>query len=260
MIFNMVGVGGSGGLNFEVVGGTTQPTSPKENTIWVNTSTDITGWAFSVTEPSSPVEGMVWIKTNTSGIIAFNALNKNTIEIYPLSAKQYISGAWVDKTAKIYQNQQWVDWWNGELYKNGETYNDITGGWGSKSSTAGNVIEPVFESDGIRISFSRAKYATQTSSIASTADPIDLADVTTLSINIYSWSGSRGYFRFGVCHSSTTNASNLTSYITINEAGIHELDVQSLDGLYYVVFGANSFWGADETMSIEAKATEIKMI
>ena len=59
----MYGFGGSGGggLNFKVVGGTTQPTNPTENTIWVNTSVSITDWVFSATEPTTPVEGMVWI-------------------------------------------------------------------------------------------------------------------------------------------------------------------------------------------------------
>ena len=108
MIFNMVG--GSGGLNFEVVGGTTQPTNPKENTIWVNTSTDITGWAFGVTEPSSPVEGMVWIETGTESVAVINVVKKNEINVYPLAAYQYISGAWVDKEAFVYQNEEWTGW------------------------------------------------------------------------------------------------------------------------------------------------------
>lgn len=42
---------GGAGLNFKVVGGTTQPSSPKENTIWVNTDTPITSWDFSSEAP-----------------------------------------------------------------------------------------------------------------------------------------------------------------------------------------------------------------
>jgi len=38
-------------LNFEVVGGTTKPANPIENTIWVNTENEITSWIFSATEP-----------------------------------------------------------------------------------------------------------------------------------------------------------------------------------------------------------------
>ena len=119
--------GGGAGLNFKVVGGTSQPTNPRENTIWVNTSTTITDWVFSATQPTGS-SGMVWFSVGTSSSVEFNALKKNAIQIYPLSAKQHISGKWVDKTAKTYQNSKWNDWWNGELYQKGQTT-----GWSTKN-------------------------------------------------------------------------------------------------------------------------------
>lgn len=42
---------GGASLNFAVVGGTTQPSNPKENTVWVNTATDIIDWAFASMNP-----------------------------------------------------------------------------------------------------------------------------------------------------------------------------------------------------------------
>lgn len=99
--------GGSGGLNFKIVGGTSEPSNPKENTIWVNTDTDITSWIFGVDEPDEPVDGMVWITVGTSSTVAFNVLKKNAIQVYPISAKQYVGGAWVDKEAKCYQDGEW---------------------------------------------------------------------------------------------------------------------------------------------------------
>ena len=105
-----LGVGGAAGLNFEVFGGTSKPTNPKENTIWVNTDTDISEWVFSFEQPKNPVEGMVWFQTGTSAATAFNALKKNSVMVYPLYAKQYVDGAWVDRTAKSYQNGDWVEW------------------------------------------------------------------------------------------------------------------------------------------------------
>jgi hypothetical protein len=42
--------GGSNPLNFKVVGGTSEPANPKENTIWINTDENITDWAFSADE------------------------------------------------------------------------------------------------------------------------------------------------------------------------------------------------------------------
>ena len=43
--------GGNNPLNFKVVGNP-QPESPKENTIWVNTDTEITGWQFASDDPN----------------------------------------------------------------------------------------------------------------------------------------------------------------------------------------------------------------
>ena len=101
------GAGGANPLNFKVVGGTTAPANPKENTIWVNTDVAISSWVFSATQPASATNGMVWIYTVASSTVAFNALKKNGIEVYPVSAKQYVNGTFVDKTAKSYQGGEW---------------------------------------------------------------------------------------------------------------------------------------------------------
>ena len=88
-----LGVGGAAGLNFEVFGGTSKPTNPKKNTIWVNTNTDISGWVFSSEQPQNPVKGMIWFQTGTSAATAFNALKKNYITVYATGCQQYVSGS-----------------------------------------------------------------------------------------------------------------------------------------------------------------------
>lgn len=113
--------------------------SVKENTIWVDTDVKITSHVFSATQPENPDDGMVWFQTGMSSNAAFNALKKNSIEVYPTGCKQYVVDAWVAKTAKTYMNGKWVDWWNGELYDGGNEYSAQTGGWiisgtGSKES------------------------------------------------------------------------------------------------------------------------------
>ena len=244
--------GGGGGLNFKIVGGTTEPTSPKENTIWVNTGNKISNWIFSSSDPlldthnlynsdniknnvhlkengaetgyssymvaditlpegamdvqitmgdasttsayhaffdasgnfissmvrepgtntysvpdnaktlrisvykssdttprveatisSDAYENVVWVQIGTSSPVAFNALKKNGIQVYPISAKQYVSGEWVNKDAKSYQSGAWVDWVT-NLYNSGTDFTDITGGWEEKgfpytSGTGGNT-------------------------------------------------------------------------------------------------------------------------
>lgn len=104
------GGGAGGSLNFKVAGGTTQPTG-KENLIWVNTSETITGYVFSASEPENPIEGLVWIATGTTSPAPFNAEKKNGLWIYPTGCKQYVSSAWVTKTAQTYQDGVWVNWY-----------------------------------------------------------------------------------------------------------------------------------------------------
>lgn len=99
--------GGGISLNFEVVGGTTEPTNPKENTIWVNTSLEITGWAFDSDYPLVSAGG-VWIKTGTSSGAEFNALKKNAIQVFPVGCYQWDGSSWVAKTAKVYRNGSWA--------------------------------------------------------------------------------------------------------------------------------------------------------
>lgn len=124
MIMNMVG-GGGAGLNFAVKAYASKEvmlaTTAKENTIGVVASA-ISEWAFSATEPEFPVENMVWIMVGSSSPVAFSAIRKNTIMVYPVSVMQYVEGAWVTTEAFIYQGE-WVQfsYLTVYLYNNGET-------------------------------------------------------------------------------------------------------------------------------------------
>lgn len=118
-------------LNYSIVGGLEEPENPTENMIWVETDVNITDHIISKNEPKNPEEGMVWIYNNNESNANFYKLKYGDIgvdEVYPISAKQYISGAWVDKIAKSYQNGEWVDWIV-YLFNNGDQCENITGGW-----------------------------------------------------------------------------------------------------------------------------------
>lgn len=128
MIFNMVG-GGGAGLNLKVVGGTTQPVVPVENTVWVNTSTAINGYAFSAVAPINPVAGMVWFKTGLP-TLPINVDKKNIVEIYPTVCYQYVSGAWVVKIGKAYINGAWTTIDDAIRIVDGGIHSTaVTGGW-----------------------------------------------------------------------------------------------------------------------------------
>lgn len=120
---------GAGGnpLNFKVVPGLTQPGTAAENTIWVKTE-KIGAWYFSATQPEGMQDWDVWFPTGTESAAKFNALRKNAVQVYPLSAKQYVDGALVARTAQSYQNGEWVEWLVTYLFMDG-TLNSYVTGW-----------------------------------------------------------------------------------------------------------------------------------
>ena len=94
-------------LNFNIVGGTSQPSNPTPNMIWIETDTAINGYSFSIEEPTNPSNGLVWIATGSNASHSFSVIKNNTIIVYPSSALQYINNNWEVKTAYIYQNSIW---------------------------------------------------------------------------------------------------------------------------------------------------------
>ena len=181
-------------LNFKVVGGTAEPASPKENTIWFNTDAKITSWVFRANEPENPTEGMVWITTGKTSLIEFNALKKNSIQVYPMSAKQYVGGAWVEREAKSYQNGAWVDWWNGELFQDGNQYTSVTGGWVVFESSHGSYATPTltFDSGKMVVSMRQPSYDYR-GGVVCTKNTIDLTDVNEITMKVKSFSALGSY-------------------------------------------------------------------
>lgn len=83
--------GGGTSLNYSVVGGTTEPTSPKENMIWVNTETEITSHVFSATEPVSVevTQLGVYIAADTGVVTTPSASTCYTSYIKCVSGHEY---------------------------------------------------------------------------------------------------------------------------------------------------------------------------
>ena len=227
----LYGFGGGGGaaLNFSVVGNP-QPANPKANTIWVDTDVDITGWIFKATQPENLAEGNVWFLVGTSSPAEFNALKKNGITVYPLSAKQYINGALVDKTAKTYQDGAWADWIvYTYLFKSGE---GVASDWTVNKNTNARVN---ITADYINI--------TNTSSASwdfglYKKNVVDLTNVNTVAIEAQMDSTPR--FSIVANKTTFTNSSDykgFTAYVNITlRSGrqVYKLDVSNLSGMYYV--------------------------
>lgn len=231
MIFNVSGGGGTA-LNFRVVGGTTAPTNPAENCIWVNTSKTITDWVFSATQPTA-ASGRVWIKTGTSSTVEFNALKKNGIQIYPLSAKQYVSGAWVDKTTKSCHGGEWVDWWNGQIYEYGNDFTSITGGFGYNNE--GTLTK---KEDSISLATTgngSCKIYTQ--------KKIDFTNYSKLCVNVTQLSVNGAPNSTAGMWVDTDQDENNGSVceLYITSVGTKTLDVLSVKGEHYIILRAFSY-------------------
>lgn len=229
------GGGSGGGLNFKVVGGTTAPTSPKKNTIWINTDEPITSWAFSTTEPENPVEGMVWIITGTTSTVEFNALKKNSLQVYPLEAKQYVGGAWVAKVAMTYQGGEWISWIR-YLYAYGDECEDLTGGWESLPyiSTSSESTRKALTLEKNKTSITASNNASYGGSVWS-GNAIDLTDVETLSINVTEATNVSDKMTFGI-HKTKGNYTAWDASVVILDTGEYSVDVSEMSGSFYVVF------------------------
>lgn len=227
MIFNMAG--GGVPLNFKVVGGTSQPSSPAANTIWVNTSTAITGYYFQATQPSNMKAGEVWFNTSTASTVEFNALKKNVLNVYPVSAKQMVSGTLKNVTAKIWQNSKWVDWWDGTLYKSGNEYNAFTGGWTTSDYTVSGYPGGTVTNANNRLTMASGSGQY---SCAGTVNRIDLTPFKTLRVIGYA-EKTDSKSKVGVFSTKELNSPAASKTISVGSFDV-TVDISSLAGPYFV--------------------------
>lgn len=228
------GFGGSGGsgseLNFEIVGGTTQPTNPTENTIWVNTDVEITSYMFSVSEPESLIDGMVWISTSNDSSCKFNVLNENGIVVCPMSAKQYINGEWVTVSCKSYIDEEWKDW-GVYLFDYGFTgYAWQARGWKEVDASNQSAIAPSVtqQSDGSLLLRMTGSGKHMSGGVYELASDINLSQFKTLH--------SEGV-GLRVCNrgASGITPGTIASTSDPNADGIQTLDLSNINGNYDIV-------------------------
>jgi hypothetical protein len=238
-------------LNFKVVGGLTQPSGPAENTIWVSTNASITSWQFSGTEPAEPAEGLVWFATGKASTAAFNALKKNAVMVYPLYAKQFVSGQWVGVKAQIYMDGDWRSLFSGLIYEAGAFYTE-------HAAYLVPETAPVEETaSAIVLSTVKAK----NSEVYKVFGPVPLDDISTLAMTSAFTDSVTGAHRRVLYVAASANVGrsgaakikeeSVSSKWT--ESAVTSLDVSDLTGEYYVYAGTNtdgSAWDNSRVISI----------
>lgn len=230
-------------LNFEVVPNP-QPSVAKENTIWVDTDR-INNYYFSATQPEGMVDYDVWFHVGTSSTVEFNALKKGGIQVYPLSAKQMVSGALVNKTAMSYQNGAWVKWIPmGALYYEGDERNTLTGGWEECPWIDGDYYAGSVVRNERNIRIDAGDGNGKRNMYFNTSDPIDLSEYNRIEINVLSRTGlgnSDGYVGAYLYINiikpyGDTPETDGYACIGIPSTGVFSLDVSGFKtGKYYVV-------------------------
>lgn len=192
--------GGGISLNFKIVGGTTQPTSPTENTIWVNTSDTITGYEFSSSQPTSPYEGMIWVDVSTSSSLAFDALKKKneSIYVYPISCRQYINGV-------AYQNDEWrlaqlILYRNGTRYT---TWNEAAG-WQNTSGTVETSGSVSWGATAVTIECHAVTGLSWASTYTIYTNTINLSSYKTLEVVVDVATNTKGSYWIGITSDTPT--------------------------------------------------------
>ena len=242
-INNLPSASAGDGLNFEVVGGTTEPVNPKENTIWVNTDVEITGYCFSATQPEDMTEGEVWILIGNSSIVKFNILKENDIQVYPISVKQYINSTLVDVTTKSYQNGKWIDWWNGELYRAGNEYESLTGGWqarGWKYDSGCGALKPKLEKTDSYMVVGTTGSGIQ-SGIVEIAKDFDFTKYTKITVNVSGFpnvTDNLNRNRLMVYKRSASYPTSTAAHLLMKsfKNGDNVLDISNVSGSYALGF------------------------
>lgn len=195
-------------------------------------------------------EGMVWITIGDSGSVKMSSpVGGDWITVYPISATQVIGGAWVDKTAKSYQDGAWVSWIR-YLYNAGDECIDITGGWEAWTTTA----KVTKEADCISV-YCTSDPGNNHGFACGTVNPIDLSSVKEIQFKATATDSSyTALYGLGVC--KTKNSSDKVAYkacIGSTKNNVLTLDVSSLTGEYFICITSGTTTANNATKLYECK-------
>ena len=197
-------------------------------------------------------EGMAWIETGISSPVEFNALKKNGIQVYPISAKQYVGGAWVEKTAKTYKDGEWVPWIKMFAFNL-----DITK-WATVSGK--NFSNSFKNNEDGSLTFATSKNTAVSNEYAGKyyCEPVDLTDYDKLVLDLV-YTLHSGNAKCEIYFSTTPTGSAAAKFDTgfSSASGEKTLNVSQLTGEYYLVLLLYAGSNGQSTLQINsAKLTE----
>lgn len=139
MIFNMSGSGDISIKAITVNNESNLPASARDGVIAVVSSVKAKTVYVQNTEPLEFVEGDIWMTVAEDS----NApIQKKAITVYPSSFKQRIGTSWITVPGYVRYNGVWesLDLW---LFKTGNPYSNITGGWKKYGTNEGAQVNEV---------------------------------------------------------------------------------------------------------------------
>lgn len=216
---------GSGGvdlLNFHVVGGTTQPSNPKENTVWVNTSLAVNGWHVAKEQPAGMATGDVWIPSGRENSAAINALKKNAITVSISPAQQKTSSGLVKVPTKLYRSGAWETIESIVfLYNNGDECTHLTGGWTGKN--------------GYGITKNADYFRVEKDALVHSTNKINVTAYSKITVRGKS---TKAGMSFGL--GNTTSGFTAGSAYVSTSGGTSSIDISDVQGEYNVMFATDT--------------------
>lgn len=233
------------------------PAAGKENDIAIITETPITEWQMRSDQPTTRSDGTaliggeVWIKTDDQGV-TWNALKKNGIFVCPVRCEQHVDGAWASKGIKIYKGSAWTDTWGGYLFKDGEEYVDVTGGWVGFKPGTGDYASHAQKTEGLLRLYVYQFYDYIDG--FGTVNPINLDAYTTLHVYVAS---ATPFIRIGACPVLDDTAWDLGAVTQVTVTGEATLSISSLTGSWHIWFGTYIGGSSSSRKTMDASTTKI---
>lgn len=262
MIFNVTSGGGSG-LNLKVIGGTTQPTNPREGTIWVNTSAVKPDYILSDNQPGSHSSGLVWVELGSDGV-TLPVDKKGTLAITLAGCAVYSGSTWENVDAWVYTGGKWVQFSSTVvyLYNRGNLCTDITGGWKASAwpfspAESGRAPTVAYKDTYVNVSINGggANY----SGIFEPVNRIDVSNFKTIRFKINSVTSSSHEFTLATVglynRNDSTYGNKAIERLELNTQNLDiPVDIKNIDGLQYI----GVYLRAYGTLSVSL--TEIQLI